>query len=104
LQGLNLSDVKIYGFRNADLIIPNEPLYRLEGSLAKVQILETTLLNLSNYPTLIASLANKLKDIFGNEIILIEDGTKFGQSAFGSMLGAKYSIIGGLDGKIFLIF
>jgi len=110
LKNLNLNDVKIYGFKNAELILPNEPLFRLEGPLAKVQILETTLLNLCNYPTLIATLANKLKAIFGGDINLIEDGTNYGQTPFGSILGAKYSCIGGVNGKffnlllIFLIF
>ncbi len=94
-----MNDLNIYGFKNAEIILPNEPLFRLEGTLAKVQILETTLLNLCNYPTLIACLANKLRSIFGEEIKLIEDGSKFGQSAFGSLLGVKYSCVGGVDGK-----
>jgi len=96
---LQLKDVKIYGFKNAELILPNEPLFRIEGPLAKVQILETTLLNLCNYPTLIASLANKLRGIFGDQVKLIEYGSKFGQSAFGSILGVKYSCVGGVDCK-----
>jgi nicotinate phosphoribosyltransferase len=97
---LQLKDVKIYGFKNAELILPNEPLFRIEGPLAKVQIVETTLLNLCNYPTLIASLANKLRGIFGDQVKLIEYGSKFGQSAFGSILGVKYSCVGGVDCKI----
>ena len=48
---------------------------------------------------MISSLANKLKGIFGQKIKFIEDGSKFGQSAFGSILGVKYSCIGGADGN-----
>lgn len=98
-----MNDIKIYGFKNAELILPNEPLFRLEGPLAKVQILETTLLNLCNYPTLIATLANKLKAIFGEDTNLIEDGNNYGQTPFGSILGAKYSCIGGVNGKFAIL-
>lgn len=101
LRNLNLNDIKIYGFKNSALVLPNEPLFRLEGPLAKVQILETTLLNLCNYPTLISSLANRLREIFGDKITLIENGSQFGQSPFGSILGVKYAIAGGVDSKFY---
>ena len=94
-----MEDVKICGFKNGDMVIPNEPLLRLEGPLAKIQILETTLLNLCNYPTLIATLGNRLKNLFGN-ILLIEDGVNYAQTGFGGILGSKYSYIGGIDSKI----
>lgn len=80
------------------MLIPNEPILKLEGSLAKIQILETTLLNLCNYPSLISTLANKIRGIFGDKVKFIEDGSKFGQSPFGSILGVKYSMCGGCDG------
>ena len=96
LKEFDLKDIKIFGFNNGDVIIPNEPLLKLEGPLAKVQILETTLLNLCNYPTLISTLSNKLKNKFKN-IILIEDGINYAQSGLGGLLGSKYGFIGGVD-------
>lgn len=91
--------MKIYGFNNGDIVIPNEPLFRLEGPLVKIQILETTLLNLCNYPTLIATLANKLKKKYKN-VKLIEDGVNKAQTSLGGLLGSKYSFIGGVDSKL----
>ena len=75
----------------------------MEGPLAKIQILETSLLNLCNYPTLIATLANKLKKKFKN-INLIEDGINYAQTGLGGLLGSKYSFIGGIDCKKLLFF
>jgi len=99
-----MSDVNIYGFLNSEHVLPNEPLLTLEGPLVKIQILESTLLNLTNYPTLISSLALKLRSIKGLENkIFVEDGCKHAQSPNGALLGMKYSTIGGVDQSTFLL-
>jgi nicotinate phosphoribosyltransferase len=94
---MDMKDIKIYGLDNCSLALGNEPLLSFEGSLDKVQLIETTLLNLTNYPTLIASLANRLRKLYKNGIKLIEDGSKYAQTSLGGLLGAKYSYIGGID-------
>jgi len=96
LEKMNMSDIKIYGFNNGEFVLPNEPLLTLEGTLDKIQIIETTLLNLTNYPTLISSLSSKLHTIFKNKI-LIEDGSINSQSPNGAIMGIKYSHIGGIE-------
>jgi nicotinate phosphoribosyltransferase len=95
---MDMSDVKIYGFKNAEVVLPNEPLFTIEGTLDKVQLIETTFLNLTNYPTLISSLAMKLRlnTNYKNKIF-IEDGSKYAQSPNGSVIGVKYAYIGGVD-------
>jgi nicotinate phosphoribosyltransferase len=87
-----MKDIKIYGFQNGDYVLPNEPLLTLEGTLDKVQLVETTLLNLTNYPTLISSYTFRLREFLQNKI-LIEDGSVLAQSPYGAILGVKYSII-----------
>lgn len=96
LENLDMSDIIVYGFENGEFVVPNEPLLTIEGTLDKVQLVETTLLNLTNYPTLIASYTFKLRKIFPDKI-LIEDGSIFGQSPYGALLGAKYAFIASVD-------
>ena len=67
----------------------------LRGSMGVLQLVETTLLNCSNYPTLIATLAHSIKRQSGAE--LIEDGLKFAQTQVAGLLGAKYGFVGGVD-------
>jgi nicotinate phosphoribosyltransferase len=99
-----MSDINVYGFLNSEFVLPNEPILTLEGSLAKVQIIESTLLNLTNYPTLISSLALRLRMISGLENkILVEDGCKHAQTSNGALMGVKYSMIGGVDYSTFLL-
>jgi len=99
-----MSDINVYGFLNSEFVLPNEPILTLEGSLAKVQIVESTLLNLTNYPTLLSSLALRLRMIKGLENkIFIEDGCKHAQTANGALIGVKYSSIGGVDYSTFLL-
>lgn len=93
-----MSDIKIYGFKNASIVLPNEPLFSIQGTLDKVQIIETTLLNLANYPTLIGSLTVKLRSIYGDKL-MIEMGSKGAQSPNGAVLGVKYACIGGVNSK-----
>lgn len=49
----------ILAMKEGEIVYPNEPLVRLEGPLALVQIIETTVLNLLNFPTLIATNARR---------------------------------------------
>ncbi len=98
LSTMDMSDIKIYGFKNAEVVLPNEPLFTIEGTLDKVQLIETTFLNLTNYPTLISSLAMKLRlNPSHKNKIFIEDGSKYAQSSNGSVIGVKYAYIGGVD-------
>jgi nicotinate phosphoribosyltransferase len=87
-----MKDIKVYGLQNGDYVLPNEPLLTLEGTLDKVQLVETTLLNLTNYPTLISSYTFRLREFFPDKI-LIEDGSVSAQSPYGAILGVKYSIV-----------
>lgn len=102
LSKMDMDGVKVYGFTNADFVIANEPLLTLEGPMSKVQLVETTLLNMSNYPTLIATLALKLRTetSFSSKfhgLILVEDGSANAQSPNGAYMGIKYSAIGGVN-------
>jgi nicotinate phosphoribosyltransferase len=55
LGGLDCSQMKIHALKDGTACFAKEPIIRVEGPLAVAQLLETTLLNLVNYPSLIAT-------------------------------------------------
>ena len=98
LKEMNMNDIKIEGLSQGQIALPNTPLINLSGDLAKIQLIETCLLNLINYPTLISTLANEIRIRFPSSD-LIEIGTQFSQSEGAGMMGVKYSVGCGLINK-----
>jgi len=58
---------------------PRVPLLRVEGPLAVAQLMETTLLNLINFSTLIATNAARMRYVAGDEKMLMEFGLRRAQ-------------------------
>lgn len=81
---------------------------QVEGSLATCQLIETALLNIINYQTLIATKAARIKSVVGEEDGLLEFGTRRAQEMDAAIWGTRAAYIGGFDatsnvraGKIF---
>lgn len=60
LSNLSTNSIKVYGVTDGTLVFANEPLIRLEGPFALLQILETPILNLINFSSLIATNASRM--------------------------------------------
>jgi len=77
------------------VVHPNVPLTVVQGPLAMAQILETSLLNHLNYPTLIATKAARIHES-GRGRLLLEFGLRRAQER-GANAGARAALIGGAD-------
>jgi nicotinate phosphoribosyltransferase len=76
---------------------PNEPILRIEAPLWQAQLLETYILNVVNYQTLIASRSARLRDAAGPEAQLLEFGSRraFGPQA--ALWAARAALAAGFD-------
>jgi nicotinate phosphoribosyltransferase len=77
------------------VVHPNVPLTVVQGPLAMAQIVETSLLNHLNYPTLIATKAARIHES-GRGRLLLEFGLRRAQER-GANTGARAALIGGAD-------
>lgn len=78
------------------VIFPYEPLIRVEGPLIECQLLESPLLNLINFPTLVATKAARMCLAAKGDPV-IEFGLRRAQGVDGSVTASRASYIGGCD-------
>ncbi|GAF41040.1 nicotinate phosphoribosyltransferase [Agrilactobacillus composti DSM 18527 = JCM 14202] len=79
-----------------DLVFNNEPIFQVEGPLAQAQLIETAILNVINYQTLIATKASRIKSVTGTDPLL-EFGSRRAQEMDAALWGTRAAFIGGFD-------
>src|SRR5699024_5634807 len=94
LRNFSLS-VDIYTAKEGEVVFPLTPLMRVEGSIIETQILETLILNILNFESLIATKAARMKDAAGDKKIL-DFGLRRAQG-LGGIQASKAAYIGGVE-------
>lgn len=85
----------IYAPMEGEVVFPNEPVLRVEGSMVEAQLLETLLLNTLNFQSLIATKANRLRQTAGDRSVM-EFGMRRAQG-WAAIHGSRAAVIGGVD-------
>lgn len=80
-----------------ELCFANEPLIQIEGPLGQCQLVETAILNIVNYQTLITTKAARIRSVIGEGDTLAEYGTRRAQEMDAAIWGARAAYIGGFD-------
>ncbi len=87
---------KIYAFKEGEVIFPEEPVIRIEGNIIECQLIETLLLNIINFESLIATKTCRIV-YAANGKPVVDFGLRRAQG-FGGLQASKASIIGGAVG------
>ena len=107
LSKLDCSQVTIQAVAQGSVVFPRTPLVVVSGPVLIAQLLETTLLNLVNYPSLVATNASRLVTcargqfseikVRGKTPKCIEFGLRRAQGPDGGFSASRYCMVGGFD-------
>ncbi|TRO67278.1 nicotinate phosphoribosyltransferase [Christiangramia sabulilitoris] len=86
----------VYSSQEGDIIFPTRPVLQVEANIIEAQIIETILLNLLNFQTLIATKASRIREVAGHASLL-DFGLRRAQ-ATGGYFATRAAIVGGFDG------
>ncbi len=79
-----------------ELVFANEPMVRIKGPLIQGQLLESTVLNIMNFQTLIATKASRVYQAAKGDTVL-EFGLRRAQGPDGALSASRAAYIGGVD-------
>jgi nicotinate phosphoribosyltransferase len=85
----------IYSSKEGDVVFSNRPILQVEANIIEAQIIETLLLNILNFQTLIATKASRIK-FSAKDGILLDMGLRRAH-ATGGYYASRAAAIGGFD-------
>lgn len=85
----------IHSVKEGELIFPYEPALRVEGTILETQLVETLILNMLNFESLIATKASRIRMAAGDRLLL-EFGLRRAQG-LGAINASKAAISGGFE-------
>ncbi|KAB1064060.1 nicotinate phosphoribosyltransferase [Salibacter halophilus] len=83
----------IYSMQEGEIVFPNEPVLRVEANLIEAQLIETLLLNILNYESLIATKTARV--VLAAKGRAVSDFGMRRAQGLGSIHGSRAAIIGG---------
>ncbi len=86
---------EVYAEKEGSVVFPNEPILRVTANRTQAQFLETALLNMINFQTMIASKANRVVNA-ANGASVVEFGLRRAQEEDAGIKGARATYIGGV--------
>ena len=97
----------VYAVPEGTVVFPGEPILTVKAPIMQAQLVETAILNIMNFQTLIASKAAKIRRAAKNDVVM-EFGLRRAQAPDAGIYGARAAVIGGcnstsnvLAGKMF---
>ena len=87
----------VYAVREGTPIFPNQPVLRVTAKRSQAQFVETALLNMINYQTMIASKTSRVVNA-AKEAKVVDYGLRRAQEEDAAMKGARATYIGGAIG------
>ena len=85
----------IYTVYEGEIIFPYEPCLRVEGNIIETQLIETLLLNILNFESLIATKAARIRQVAGDRL-LMDFGLRRAHG-LGGIHASRAAIAGGFD-------
>ena len=86
----------VRAMEEGELVFANEPMMRIEAPLVEAQLIETAILNMINFQTLIATKASRIKLVVGDQTAM-EFGTRRAQEMDAAIWGTRAAFIGGFE-------
>lgn len=98
LRAVDTSKVTILAGQENTPWFPRVPMIQVIGPVSIGRLLETTLLNLINFPSLVATNAARMRYAAGPNVKMIEYGLRRAQGPDGAISASRYSYMAGFDG------
>ncbi|MHA1350028.1 MAG: nicotinate phosphoribosyltransferase [Promethearchaeota archaeon] len=87
----------VWAMKEGNFFFPNEPIMKIQGPMFHAQLVETYILNVINYQTIVASKASRIKNI-AQQKTLLEFGTRRSHSPLAGVYAARASYVAGFNG------